>query len=224
MSDYSDEDFEMSGNGTVGKFDLKPPTGVKPAAVSRPLNNASAAAPLKAGTGGGFQLEDDDDDDGYAPGGQAEPTSNGDEYEDDDFDEEEEEQFKATAVEFAKKLTALRQSTQYEMAEGGEEPTGIKSNKGTNNNRAAQQEETKGRGAAQGGRSVGNRSNNGVSPNPASVKGANAAAARNQQVRANNQEITEDSLKSPTMLKTTMDKNPLAGKTKNLRQQNHSPS
>ena len=36
-----------------------------------------------------------------------------------------------------------------------------------------------------------------------------------------NQEITEDSLKSPTMLKTTMDKN--AGKTKNLRQ-NQSPS
>ena len=50
-------------------------------------------------------------------------------------------------MEFAKKLTALRQSTQYEMAEGGEEPTGIKSNKGTNNNSRAQQEETKSRGA-----------------------------------------------------------------------------
>ena len=132
MSDYSDEDFEMSGSGTAGKFDYKPPAAAaKPAAVGRPLNNASAAAPLNSGAGA-FQLEDDDDeDDGYAPGGQ-EPTSNGDEYEDDDFDEEEEEQFKQTAVEFAKKLTALRQSTQYEMAEGGEEPTGIKSNKGGN--------------------------------------------------------------------------------------------
>ena len=110
MSDYSDEDFEMSGSGTAGKFDYKPPAAVKPAAIGRPLNNASAAAPLKSGVDD-FKLDDDDDeDDGYAPGGQ-DPTSNGDEYEDDDFDEEEEEQFKQTAVEFAKKLTALRQST-----------------------------------------------------------------------------------------------------------------
>ena len=179
MSDYSDEDFEMSGSGTVGKFDIKPPTGAagnsKPALGARPLLNNSkppAAATKPLGTGG-FKLEaDDDEDDGYAPGGVDNPTSNGDEYEDDDFDEEEEEQFKQTAVEFAKKLTALRQSTQYEMAEGGEEPTGIKSNKGGNNNRGSQQEETKSRGAA--GRSVGARSNNGVSPNATSVKAANA--------------------------------------------------
>ena len=117
MSDYSDEDFEMSGSGTVGKFDIKPPKGAagnsnKPTFGARPLQNSKppVAATKPLGTAGGFKLEaDDDEDDGYAPGGQVDnPTSNGDEYEDDDFDEEEEEQFKQTAVEFAKKLTALR--------------------------------------------------------------------------------------------------------------------
>ena len=97
MSDYSDEDFEMSGSATAGKFDIKPPTGAagtKPlAAASRPLIGSKPPV-AKSGSGmGGFKLEaDDDEDDGYAPGGQLEePTSNGDEYEDDDFDEEEEE-------------------------------------------------------------------------------------------------------------------------------------
>lgn len=165
MSDYSDEDFEMSGSGTQGKFNYKPPTGAKPpVAASRPLAGAAKPAPFKAGGNNDFKLADDDDeeDDGYAPGGQG-PTSNGDDYEDDDFDEEEEEQFKQTAVEFAKKLTALRQSTQYEMVEGGEEPTKATAAK-------TGQEETKSRGTA--GRSVGGRS--GISPNPVNNKAASA--------------------------------------------------
>ena len=78
----------------------------------------------KTNTGGGeYNLADDDDDaDGYAPGGQG-PTSGSGDYEDDDFDEDEEEDFKATAVEFANKLKALRESSKYEIAEGGEEPS-----------------------------------------------------------------------------------------------------
>lgn len=98
MSDYSDEDFEMSGNGTVGTFNAKPPT--KPSALSK-ASAPAKAAPFKAASNvNDFMLADDDDDDGYAPGGQG-TASNEDEYEEDDFDEEEEEQFKKTAVEFA---------------------------------------------------------------------------------------------------------------------------
>ena len=84
----------------------------------------------KTNTGGGeYNLADDDDDaDGYAPGGQG-PTSGSGDYEDDDFDEDEEEDFKATAVEFANKLKALRESSKYEIAEGGEEPSQSKGGK-----------------------------------------------------------------------------------------------
>ena len=59
MSDYSDEDFEMSNSGTVGAFNpSKPPAG---AAASKPLGRAAAnASPFKnsskvggGGRGGG---------------------------------------------------------------------------------------------------------------------------------------------------------------------------
>ena len=68
-----------------------------------------------------FKLEDDDDEYGSGFKGKVRSGS-GDEYEEDDFDEEEEQQFKQTAVEFAKKLKALRESTNFQLVEGGEEP------------------------------------------------------------------------------------------------------
>ena len=166
MSDYSDEDFEMSGSGTVETFKTKltgNPTqkgessvhasritsnlggdsiigGLRTGNAGLPPRGLTNANPFKGksgrtGAGGDFNLAADDDDDnevgddqieddidGYAPGGQG-PTSGSGDYEDDDFDEDEEEDFKATAVEFAKKLTALRESSKYEYAEGGEEPS-----------------------------------------------------------------------------------------------------
>ena len=46
MSDYSDEDFEVSNSGTVGVFNpSKPPAG---AAASKPIGRAAAnASPFK---------------------------------------------------------------------------------------------------------------------------------------------------------------------------------
>ena len=47
MSDYSDEDFEMSASGTVGKFDAaKPPkaSGVTATNNSKPRAGAGAGA------------------------------------------------------------------------------------------------------------------------------------------------------------------------------------
>ena len=67
MSDYSDEDFEMSGSGTVGNFNAQAPT--KPSALNKavaPAKNVPFNAASKANN---FSLADDDDDDGYAPGG-----------------------------------------------------------------------------------------------------------------------------------------------------------
>lgn len=93
--------------------------------VNNNLRNKSNASPFVSkppAKAKGFTLADDDDeDDGYAPRGQG--ANSGDDYEDDDFDQDEEEQFKQTAVEFAKKLTQLRESNKYELAEGGEDPS-----------------------------------------------------------------------------------------------------
>lgn len=121
MSDYSDDDFEMSGSGNVGTFDAKQGRVVAPP-PAKAIGGRKPQSPFRSGKekAGGFKLANDDDDEygGYGGG----PTSGGDEYEEDDFDEEEEEQFKKTAVEFAKKLTALRESTNYQLHEGGEDP------------------------------------------------------------------------------------------------------
>ena len=94
MSDYSDEDFEMSGSGTAAQFDYKPPASkpaqpeTKPAAGLRGKANAS---PFQANNNRAkFSLDEDSDgdlNDGYAPGGQV--SGSGD-YEE-DFDEDEEE-------------------------------------------------------------------------------------------------------------------------------------
>ena len=123
MSDYSDEDFEMSGSGTVGTFDRKQVAGLGAGRGAKvATGGAKNVSPFQAkkGKADDFKLDDDDDDGGYGGGGVG-PTS--EDYEDDDFDDEEEEEFKKTAVEFAKKLTALRESAKFEMAEGGEDPT-----------------------------------------------------------------------------------------------------
>lgn len=105
MSDYSDDDFEMSGSGTAGAFKASIPTRPGQIQAREPKSPFRAGGKDKA-PAGAFKLADDDDDEigGYGGG----PTSGGDEYEEDDFDEEEEEQFKKTAVEFAQKLSALR--------------------------------------------------------------------------------------------------------------------
>ena len=137
MSDYSDEDFEMSGSGTVGTFNSKKDVpSVRASNLNNPSNlrgksNASPftskpVAPAKSNNRG-FTLADDDDDDGNAPKGQG--VNSGDDYEDDDFDQDEEEQFKQTAVEFANKLTQLRESSKYELAEGGEDPAAANKSK-----------------------------------------------------------------------------------------------
>lgn len=119
MSDYSEDDFEASnGLNAYSKNNYAAP---KPAALPV-ANRAKNQSPFRT-NGGGYSIGTDDeidDYDGYAPGGQA--VNSDDAYEDDDFDEEEEEQFKKTAVEFAKKLSALRQSAQLELVEGGEDP------------------------------------------------------------------------------------------------------
>ena len=198
MSDYSDEDFEMSGSGNAGLFGNPKKVNAAGPALGKGAKKGSPFQQKKKATGG-FQLAGDSDDDGYAPAGQG-PTSNNDEYEDDDFDEEEEEQFKKTAVEFAKKLSALRESTNYQMAEGGEEPS----------NNARPKEESK-RAA---GRSV-NRQAAGSSPPQSSYK--NASKMRQNP---NSDEITDAALKSPSMLKTTMDKQGKSNKTR----ANRSPS
>ena len=125
MSDYSDEDFEASGTGTSNNFNNsnfngKPPIGNRGAyGIGKPTGQPQAPFRAKPDT---FKLEEDDND-GYAPNGVT--SGDNDDYEDDDFDEEEEEQFKKTAVEFAKKLQVLRQSSNYEeVLEGGEDPAG----------------------------------------------------------------------------------------------------
>jgi hypothetical protein len=110
MSDYSDEDFEMSGSGTAAAAFHNPKTiNAGAAKITAPKKGSPFQQKSKAP--GGFSLENDSDDDGYAPAGQG--VTSGDNYDEDDFDEEEEEQFKKTAVEFAKKLSALRDSTNY---------------------------------------------------------------------------------------------------------------
>ncbi len=98
MSDYSDEDFEMSGSGTHAAAFNNPKT--INSGVAQPVA-AKKGSPFqqKSKAPGGFTLANDSDDDGYAPGGQG--VTSGDNYDEDDFDEEEEEQFKKTAVEFA---------------------------------------------------------------------------------------------------------------------------
>lgn len=102
MSDYSDDDFEMSGSGA---FKANIPSKPVQTQARQPKSPFRVGGKDKA-PAGAFKLADDEDEEigGYGGG----PTSGGDEYEEDDFDEEEEEQFKKTAVEFAKKLTALR--------------------------------------------------------------------------------------------------------------------
>ena len=61
----------------------------------------------------------------------------------------------------------------------------------------------------------------GLSPPTSSYKGG--AKASNAAARNVHQEVTDDNLKSPTMLKTTMDKN-AAGKQKMRSNTNKSPS
>ena len=86
MSDYSDEDFEMSGTNTVNTYNSK---AVGKAPVGRGIAGKPAQPPFRGATkASDFKLADDDDD-GYAPVGQG--VTSGDDYEEDDFDEEEEE-------------------------------------------------------------------------------------------------------------------------------------
>ena len=109
MSDYSDDDFEMSGGATYDALNNK--AGGK----------AANASPFKAK--GGYGANDDDiEDDIELP----QDDDDDDVYEDDDFDDEEEEQFKKTAVEFAKKLQELRQSTKIVKNESPARPVATK--------------------------------------------------------------------------------------------------
>jgi len=82
MSDYSDEDFEMSGG-------FNPSGGYKSTATAAVKVPAKNDSPFKAKAKAGFALPTDKDD-GYAPRGQV--ASNREDYEDDDFDEDEEDE------------------------------------------------------------------------------------------------------------------------------------
>ena len=129
MSDYSDDDFEASNglNAYSNNYAAPAPkASALPAGANVAGGRAKNSSPFRKKPDGGYSIGTDEDEDmgdeydGYA-GGQ--PINSDDAYEEDDFDEEEEEQFKKTAVEFAKKLSALRESAQLELVEGGEDPS-----------------------------------------------------------------------------------------------------